>query len=119
MKSSTARHHRHTSLSEDALATYLHEIRAYPLLSRAEEHELPSRIRAGDNDALDRLVCANLRFVVLIAKKYQNLGVPLCDLINEGNYGLIRAAEKFDESKGVRFITYAVWWIRQAIMQAV
>lgn len=102
----------------DSLARYLQEIRAYRLLSRSEEAALARRIRAGDAAALERLVCANLRFVVSIAKKYQKLGVSLADLVDEGNLGLIRAAEKFDESKGAKFISYAVWWIRQAILQA-
>lgn len=102
----------------DSLARYLQEIRAYPLLSRAEEAALARRIRRGDVAALERLVCANLRFVVSIAKKYQKLGVSLADLVDEGNLGLIRAAEKFDESKGAKFISYAVWWVRQAILQA-
>lgn len=103
----------------DSLTTYLHDIRAYPLLSRDEEIALAQRIRRGDADAVDRLVCANLRFVVSIAKKYQHQGVSLSDLIDEGNLGLIRAAEKFDGTKGVKFISYAVWWIRQAIFQAI
>lgn len=102
----------------DSLTTYLRDIRGYALLSRDEEIALAERIRGGDTDALDRLVCANLRFVVSIAKKYQHQGVSLPDLIDEGNLGLIRAAEKFDGTKGVKFISYAVWWIRQAIFQA-
>jgi RNA polymerase primary sigma factor len=104
--------------STDSLTTYLQEIRAYPLLARSEEVALAERIQNGDTAALDRLVCANLRFVVSVAKKYQNQGVSLSDLINEGNLGLIRAAERFDGTKGVKFISYAVWWIRQAIIQA-
>jgi RNA polymerase primary sigma factor len=102
----------------DSLATYLNEIKAYALLSRDEELELARRIRQGDKDALDGLVCANLRFVVSIAKRYQEGGVSLLDLINEGNLGLVRAARKFDDSKGVKFISYAVWWVRQAIVHA-
>lgn len=109
---------RRPTVGGDSLAKYLQEIRAYRLLSRAEEAGLARRIRHGDTAALDRLVCANLRFVVSIAKKYQKLGVSLADLIDEGNLGLIRAAEKFDETKGAKFISYAVWWIRQAILQA-
>ena len=118
-KSTRKRSARRTpAVRGDSLARYLQEIRAYPLLSRAEEAALARRIRRGDAAALDRLVCANLRFVVSIAKKYQKLGVSLADLVDEGNLGLIRAAEKFDESKGAKFISYAVWWIRQAILQA-
>ena len=105
--------------SRDTLSAYLNDIGAFALLSQQDEAELARRARAGDRDALDRLVCANLRFVVTIAKRYQARGVPLVDLINEGNVGLIEAAGKFDETKGVRFISYAVWWIRQMIFQAV
>ena len=103
---------------ETVLSQYLRDIAAYPLLSREEQHALARRIRAGDEEALSRLVCGNLRFVVLIAKRYQHHGLPLSDLIDEGNLGLIRAAHKFDETKGIKFISYAVWWIRQAILQA-
>jgi len=102
----------------DSLATYLREIKAYPLLTREKEAALAPRIRAGDEAALDTLVCANLRFVVSIAKRYQAAGVSLLDLINEGNLGLVRASRKFDGAKGARFITYATWWVRQAIIQA-
>jgi RNA polymerase primary sigma factor len=101
-----------------SLDQYLREISAYPLIGRDEEGVLARKIRRGDRDALEKLVNSNLRFVVSIAKKYQNQGVALADLINEGNLGLIRAAEKFDETRGVKFISYAVWWIRQAILQA-
>jgi RNA polymerase primary sigma factor len=97
---------------------YLREIRRYPLLPRAEEVALARRIHRGDVEALSSLVCSNLRFVVAVAKRFQDRGVPIEDLIDEGNLGLIRAAEKFDEARGVKFITYAVWWIRQAILQA-
>ena len=107
-----------SSYDESSLDQYLKEISAYPLLARAEEVELAQRIRTGDEEALDKLVRSNLRFVVSVAKKYQNQGVSLGDLINEGNLGLIRAAHKFDETKGIKFISYAVWWIRQAILQA-
>jgi RNA polymerase primary sigma factor len=103
---------------QGSLDQYLKEISQYPLIDRAEEARLAVAIRDGDGDALDKLVRSNLRFVVSVAKKYQNQGVPLSDLINEGNMGLIRAAHKFDESKGIKFISYAVWWIRQAILQA-
>ncbi|MDT8367711.1 MAG: sigma-70 family RNA polymerase sigma factor [Longimicrobiales bacterium] len=101
-----------------SLDQYLREISEYPLISREEEARLAQRIREGDSEALDKLVRSNLRFVVSVSKKYQNQGVPLADLINEGNLGLIRAAGKFDETKGVKFISYAVWWIRQAVLQA-
>jgi RNA polymerase primary sigma factor len=103
----------------DSLATYLREIRSYPLLSRAEEAELGRRVREGEADALQRLVCSNLRFVVSIAKRYQHHGVPLADLIDEGNLGLIRAAGRYDETRGAKFISYAVWWVRQAMAQAI
>lgn len=102
----------------DALTAYLEDIAAYPLLTRTDESELARGIRAGDAEALERLVCANLRFVVSVAKKYKLRGVPLPDLINDGNLGLMRAAVRFDETKGVKFISYAVWWIRQAIFQS-
>jgi len=100
------------------LDQYLRDISAYPLITREEEGELARRIRNNEQEALDKLVRSNLRFVVSVAKKYQNQGVSLSDLINEGNLGLIRAAHKFDETKGIKFISYAVWWIRQAILQA-
>lgn len=98
---------------------YLDEIRRYPLIDRAEEARLAEEVRGGSEDALDKLIRSNLRFVVKIAKKYRHQGVPLQDLVNEGNVGLIRAARKFDERKGIKFVTYAVWWIRQAILQAI
>jgi RNA polymerase primary sigma factor len=103
---------------ESSLDQYLKEISAYPLLKREDEVRLAVSIKKGDEEALDTLVRSNLRFVVSVAKKYQNQGVSLGDLINEGNLGLIRAAHKFDETKGIKFISYAVWWIRQAILQA-
>ncbi len=103
---------------EGALDRYLEEISRYPLITREEEAELARRIREGDQEALDKLVRSNLRFVVSIAKKYQGQGVMMADLINEGNLGLIRATHKFDETRGIKFISYAVWWIRQAILQA-
>lgn len=109
---------RRASYEEGSLDQYLKEISNYPLLSREEEAELARAIKQGDEEALDKLVRSNLRFVVSVAKKYQNQGVALADLINEGNLGLIRAAHKFDETKGIKFISYAVWWIRQAILQA-
>src|SRR5688500_16708795 len=103
---------------ESSLDQYLKEISQYPLLKREDEIDLAQRIRTGEEEALDKLVRSNLRFVVSVAKKYQNQGVALGDLINEGNLGLIRAAHKFDETKGIKFISYAVWWIRQSILQA-
>ena len=107
-----------SSYDEGSLDQYLRDISVYPLITREDEVELAGRIRIGDQEALDKLVRSNLRFVVSVAKKYQNQGVSLSDLINEGNLGLIRAAHKFDETKGIKFISYAVWWIRQAILQA-
>src|SRR5512143_1920373 len=107
-----------SSYEEGSLDQYLRDISAYPLISRDEEARLARHIRKGEEEALDKLVRSNLRFVVSVAKKYQNQGVSLADLINEGNLGLIRAAHKFDETKGIKFISYAVWWIRQAILQA-
>ncbi len=106
------------SFDEGSLDQYLRDISAYPLINREQEVLLAQRIRVSDQEALDTLVRSNLRFVVSVAKKYQNQGVSLSDLINEGNLGLIRAAHKFDETKGIKFISYAVWWIRQAILQA-
>ncbi|HJR62324.1 MAG TPA: RNA polymerase sigma factor RpoD/SigA [Gemmatimonadaceae bacterium] len=110
--------HKKSSFDEGSLDQYLRDISAYPLIDRDEEVRLAQRIREKDGEALDKLVRSNLRFVVSVAKKYQNQGVALSDLINEGNLGLIRAAHKFDETKGIKFISYAVWWIRQAILQA-
>lgn len=109
---------RKGAFREGSLDQYLKEISRYPLIDKAEEARLAKRIKRGEEEALDKLVRSNLRFVVSVAKKYQNQGVPLSDLINEGNLGLIRAAHKFDETKGIKFISYAVWWIRQAILQA-
>ena len=103
---------------EGSLDQYLREISKYPLLRREDEVTLAKAIHTGCEESLDKLVRSNLRFVVSVAKKYQNQGVSLSDLINEGNLGLIRAAHKFDETKGIKFISYAVWWIRQAILQA-
>jgi RNA polymerase primary sigma factor len=109
---------RNPTVDEGSLDQYLREISQYPLITREDEVELAKLIRKGNEEALDKLVRSNLRFVVSVAKKYQNQGVSLSDLINEGNLGLIRAAHKFDETKGIKFISYAVWWIRQAILQA-
>ncbi len=102
----------------EILSVYFKRIKEIPLISRQEEIELGKRIRKGDADALKKLVEANLRFVVTIALKYKNFGLPLVDLISEGNVGLIQAAKRFDPEKNVKFISYAVWWIRQAILQA-
>jgi RNA polymerase primary sigma factor len=109
---------RKSQYDEGSLDQYLRDISVYPLITREEEVTLAQRIRTNDQEALDKLVRSNLRFVVSVAKKYQNQGVSLSDLINEGNLGLIRAAHKFDETKGIKFISYAVWWIRQSILQA-
>ena len=108
-----------TNRESEALEKYLSEIGHEELLNTDEEVELAQRIRKGDRKALERLTKANLRFVVSVAKQYQNQGLSLPDLINEGNLGLIKAAEKFDETRGFKFISYAVWWIRQSIMQAI
>jgi len=103
---------------EQGLEVYFRDINRYPLLSREEEYDLAVRIRQHNEDALRELVRANLRFVVSVAKRYTGQGLQLSDLINEGNLGLLKAAHRFDETRGYRFISYAVWWIRQAIMQA-
>jgi RNA polymerase primary sigma factor len=107
-----------TSRDSQSLDKYLQEIGREQLLTVEEEVELSQRIRRGDRRAQDTLVRSNLRFVVSVAKQYQNQGLSLPDLINEGNMGLIKAAEKFDETRGFKFISYAVWWIRQTILQA-
>ena len=107
-----------TNRESASLDKYLQEIGKEELISVEEEVELAQRIKKGDKEALERLTKANLRFVVSVAKQYQNQGLSLPDLINEGNLGLIKAAEKFDETRGFKFISYAVWWIRQSILQA-
>lgn len=104
---------------EEILGMYLKEINKIPLLSHEEENELALKAQKGDKMAKDKIVKSNLRFVVNVAKKYQNYGLDLVDLISEGNIGLLTAVEKFNPSKGFHFITYAVWWIRQCIMKAV
>ena len=107
-----------TNRESASLDKYLQEIGKEDLITVEEEVELAQRIRKGDQKALEKLTRANLRFVVSVAKQYQNQGLSLPDLINEGNLGLIKAAEKFDETRGFKFISYAVWWIRQSILQA-
>ena len=108
-----------TNRESASLDKYLQEIGREDMISTEEEVELAQRIRRGDKKALEKLTKANLRFVVSVAKQYQNQGLSLPDLINEGNVGLIKAAEKFDETRGFKFISYAVWWIRQSILQAI
>jgi len=107
------------SNDENILSLYLKEINRVPLLTRKEEEDYARRAAAGDETAKEKLIKANLRFVVNVAKKYQNQGLPLSDLISEGNIGLINAIERFDVDKGYHFISYAVWWIRQAILKAI
>ena len=108
-----------TNRESASLEKYLQEIGKEEMISAEEEAELAQRIRKGDQKALERLTRANLRFVVSVAKQYQNQGMSLPDLINEGNLGLLKAAERFDETRGFKFISYAVWWIRQSILQAI
>ena len=107
-----------TNRESQSLEKYLQEIGKVEMISAEEEVQLAARIKQGDQRALDRLTKANLRFVVSVAKQYQNQGLSLPDLINEGNLGLIKAAQRFDETRGFKFISYAVWWIRQSILQA-
>src|ERR1700679_84131 len=107
-----------TNRESQSLEKYLQEIGKVDLITPEEEVQLAIRIKQGDQRALEKLTKANLRFVVSVAKQYQNQGLSLSDLINEGNLGLIKAAQRFDETRGFKFISYAVWWIRQSILQA-
>lgn len=111
--------HKITSRESYSLEKYLNDISKIDLLRPDQEIELAVRIKSGDEEALNELVRSNLRFVVSVAKQYQNHGLSLSDLINEGNLGLLKAAKRFDETKGFKFISYAVWWIRQSILQAI
>lgn len=111
--------HKITTRESLALDKYLNDIGKIPMLAGEDEAELARKIRDGDQEALDKLTRSNLRFVVSVAKQYQNQGLSLSDLINEGNVGLMKAAKRFDETKGFKFISYAVWWIRQSILQAI
>lgn len=108
-----------THRDENSVNLYFQEVNKYPMVTVEEEVELSVRIHKGDEKALQKLVEANLRFVISVAKQYQNQGLSFADLINEGNVGLVKAASKFDETRGFKFISYAVWWIRQSIMQAI
>jgi RNA polymerase primary sigma factor len=109
----------YTDVDNEVLSVYLKEINEIPLLTRSEEEHYAKLAATGDIAAKEKLIKSNLRFVVNVARKYQNLGLPLADLINEGNIGLMKAVERFDVSKGFHFVSYAVWWIRQAILKAV
>jgi RNA polymerase primary sigma factor len=104
---------------QSSLGLYLRELRRIPRLSAEEEKACAVLAASGDGRARQRLIQANLRFVILVAKRYRNRGVPLEDLVNEGNIGLIQAAQRFDPERGIRFVSYAIWWIRQAILQAI
>ncbi len=108
-----------TQRADESISRYFHEISKHSMITAEEEVELSVRIRNGDDDALEKLVVANLRFVISVAKQFQNQGLSFSDLINEGNLGLVKAAKKFDETRGFKFISYAVWWIRQSIIQAI
>lgn len=119
VKTPPKKNRKRIQVEDETLRLYFQEIDRYPLLKREEEADLCKRIKEGNREALEILTRSNLRFVVSVALKYQNLGLCLPDLIAEGNVGLMRAALKFDEKRNVRFISYAVWWIRQAILQAI
>ena len=108
-----------TNRETKSLNSYLQDVSKIDMITAEEEVELAQRIREGDQSALDKLTKANLRFVISVAKQYQNQGLTLSDLINEGNVGLVKAAQRFDETRGFKFISYAVWWIRQSILQAI
>ncbi len=108
-----------TQRNEGSINRYFQEINKYPMITPDEEVELAVRIKSGDEIALNKMVVANLRFVISVAKQYQNQGLSFPDLINEGNVGLVKAAQRFDETRGFKFISYAVWWIRQSIIQAI
>lgn len=108
-----------TNRETKSLNSYLQDVSRIELITAEEEVELAQRIREGDQEALDKLTKSNLRFVISVAKQYQNQGLTLSDLINEGNVGLVKAAQRFDETRGFKFISYAVWWIRQSILQAI
>ena len=108
-----------TNRETKSLNSYLQDVSKIDLITAEEEVELAQRIRGGDQEALDKLTKSNLRFVISVAKQYQNQGLTLSDLINEGNVGLVKAARRFDETRGFKFISYAVWWIRQSILQAI
>ena len=108
---------RYINTKEDSMSIYLKDVRKSERITPQEEVEIAKRIANGDESAIDELVMANLRFVIAIAKDYQNQGISLADLISEGNYGLITAAKRFDYTKGFRFISYAVWWVKQSILQ--
>jgi RNA polymerase primary sigma factor len=109
---------RYIDTSEESISHYLKEVRRIPVLTPEEEVEITQKVAKGDQRAINRLIEANLRFVISVAKEYQGQGIPLVDLINEGNFGLIKAASKFDHTRGFRFISYAVWWIKQSILQS-